>query len=817
MTALTLPLRLLLVLACQAGEPGPAPAEPVRPVLVGQDADTALDLDGGRLELLTKEGRSLAVLPVAVAVRPGRPPRLFSPAGRTAADVLPGSPGDTGPAPPAGVVFRLTSPEVETCAGAGVRAGPFGPILVYGIPYGAFARLEARCTLESGAPGGPYFGRSAAGLPLRAGGREFSAGVSLVAPGWIVIGLARLFADTGARPLSLRGLFAVDDASPPDATAALTIHADGIQLHAGPSVPRGADPVAFDVALPACRELTLRVEGNAIADLLEATLLDAEGATCAVADLLREDEPGIDLFAGALGADLISQGLVPLPPEPDPLGGSVAVVDVEKSPRRSCLPAPLLLPFRAPGGEIIGVGLGQVPGATRFAVEAGRITLNVPALALGRVRDGQDEEQEEEEQLRFFVTVIVGRSLEEVAERYRLTLVASGAAPALRAASSITVPAWWRRPLLFAQPPAGSGRFARYDAFEVEKSVREAEERLGLTDFTLVIDGQWNRSLGDPAPSRDFAKLRTVIAAQHVKGRRVLLRWNLFALEPGALAEVIGVAGTGVADASSRRFRPYVHEVVRNCLIDELHSLGADGFVFGGLELVGDPARARASTDRPASTGLAQIALALAEYRRETDLLCGPGVKLLLSPCALPQCVADQGGILFSASGVDPRTREARVRLLAALSPDLPIFSAPQGESDEDLLRWAARSVAIGVPAVGSRTLARLGDEPARALGAVLSLACLRPLGAPRPLADGRWWMGCDGRCYAETLAGDAGVVVYPERGAAALALIASGDAALPFTPTRLEEGSSASVEMSAQGALLRNGVTGTVYRFRLD
>ncbi|MBI4880716.1 MAG: hypothetical protein HY812_13815 [Planctomycetes bacterium] len=768
MTALALPLRLLLLLAGQAGEPASIPVEPVRPVLVGQEIDTALDLDAGRLELLTKEGRSLAVLPVGLAV--------------------------------------------------GVRAGPFGPILIYGIPYGAFSRLEACCALEGAAPAGPYFGRSAAGLPLRAGGREFSAGVSLRAPGWIVIGTTRLFGAAAAPPHSLRGLFAVDEASPEGAAAALTIHADGVQLYASPSLPRGAEPAAFAVALPLeCRELSLRVEGDAgaIADLLDAAFLGAAGATVAALDLLREDEPGIDLAAGLPAGGLAAQGLVPLPPEPDPLGGSVAVVDVERGPRRSFLPPPLLLPFRSPSGDIIGVGLGQVPGATRFAVEAGRITLNVPALALGRGRDGQEEA--EEEQLRLFVTVVAGRTLEEVAERYRLTLAASGASPALRAASSITVPAWWRRPLLFARQPAGSGPFARYDAFAVERNVREVEERLGLDDFTLVIDGKWNRFLGDPAPARDFAKLRTVIAAQHVKGRRVLLRWNLFALEPAALAAAIGVAGSGVADASSRRFRPYVHEVVRSCLIDELHSLGADGFVFDGLDLVGDPSRLPGPSSPPAGMGLAQIALALAEYRREAESLCGPGEKLLLSPCALPQCVADQGGILFDGSGVDLETREARARFLAALFPDLPIFSAPPEGGAEDALCWAARCVAIGVPAVGSRTLALLDDEQARALGAVLSLACLRPLGAPRMLADGRWWMGCDGRCYAETLPGDAGVAVYPERGAAALALIAGGDAALPFTPTRLEDGGAARVEISGAGALLRNGVTGRVYRFRLD
>jgi len=253
---------------------------------------------------------------------------------------------------------------------------------------------------------------------------------------------------------------------------------------------------------------------------------------------------------------------------------------------------------------------------------------------------------------------------------------------------------------------------------------------------------------------------------------------------------------------------------VRACIGEGLHRLGADGFLLSGTSDLLDPARDAAVGDLDPGVGLRELGWMLRRMRIEVDARELEGA-LLAAPCALPQLVTDHGAIVFDPAG-DRETREARLERIVAAVPDLPVMMRPLEAAPADVLDWCARAVAIGVPAVGSRTLVELSDEEAAALGAILGLASARPLGNPRRDGDD-WRMEYEGRLLAQTLPDRAGVAVFPRRGAALVALTRAGDALLPFRPVAVEGDASVTVEFAERGSVLVGGTTGVVYRLRTE
>jgi len=785
---------LISALLCLSGWVAPAD-DPA--VLEGPEFATEVDPGSGRITIRSAAGETLLSLPVGLSIRPAWPPRVFRKDRAAPLERIEGEAQGALAGRLLAVLMELTDASGEERCSLAIRSGRFGPVLIYGLSGGALgAGAVARGAGLASSPEPVGFGHtpeggkpSVAGVPLA--GRS----VSFAAPGRLSVDLPAWVEGAPVRAFRLGGRFGIDDSSGALAAARLEVLCDGERLFRSPELSKGQPPIGFDLPLPEARELALLATSTgsaaepATVDLIGVVLSGPGGAQRVLGHVLAQAQPGLDLLAANERGSGFPERLVPLLPVP----------------WASFRPAPLLVPFRAGSGWWLGVGLAELPEATRLSFEQNRIRLN-----LDTTRAGADDS------LRLILVVVLAREPAELFARYRASLVDLGGAVAAREIRTLEAPGWWRKPLVLARRPIGSGRTRKYDTFEVAQQVEDVERRLGLSSFTLLLERDWNRLPGDPAPAEGFENLRTLIAAQHVKGRKVLLGWDPGAAAPGSLAARMEVlAGDRVVAGPGRSYRAYVRQVAEQCLSDQHFTLNADGLLLQNLERVTRP-----------ELGLREVGLVLEVHARECARI--EPEALLISACALPQTVGHLGGFLLEAKEA-PEAKEAtaglagldeRAQLVAEGLPELPIFCEPLSVADPDFLAWAVRSAVIGVPVLDGAALSQLDDRQAAALGAVLRLHAERRPGHPERLPDGRRRMIMDERVCAETLERDLGLVVYPERGRAALAVIQEGDVRLPFhprTPHSVEPNTVVLSRDDAGAAILLAAQLGQIYRFDLQ
>lgn len=786
---------ILALLAAAAAQDPPQPAShPVEqdplPILTAGDLTAEIDYESGSLALATREGERIVEVPLGFALRPSSPLRRYRSAGREEAELVT-TDEEEGQRPELlAVHLQLRADGVESPAAVGLRLAKQGAVLMYGVPYAAMRDLA----LPAG-NGRAWRERTSAG-----GGRA----VAVAAPARLALRAAIASGGREAGSLRLRGRLAVADGAPAGSAGVLRIGADGVALHRTEPAGAGGEPIAFDVALPDAREYALELEsgdgGPAELLLLDCAFVGAAESALSLGEVLERGEPGIDLLSGEGGGPSAPGGLVPLG-EP---------FDVAAAGGAGGWLGPLLLPYRAEAGFLVGIGFGLLPDARRAAASAGGVRLDLPtrlyaaASAAVASADGGDTQQ-----ARLPLFIVVGRSNDELLQRYRELLIEAGYAPALRELGALSSPAWWRLPLLLVGPGDGASGNPEFEAFAVEKAVREVEERLGLDAFNVAVDGGWNELAGDPLPSARFADLRAVIAAQHVRGRQVLLRWNLIEAAPDSLADLMGAAEEGaVSQRSGNALAAFLHEVAQRCLEDDFSGLGADGFLIAGLDRVREPS-ARGSIGT--GTGLREIAGLLEPFDRAVHEIKEDA--LLLAPAALPQFARSIGGVLVRGAPAAGE-QDQRIAIAAAAVPELPLAIELRAGDPAELLSRAARAVAAGIPVVPASAVAMLDDEQARALGALLALTAERRLG--RAVLGPT---GCSLRhgdvVLAEELPGGAGVAVYPGRDRALVALARTGDVRLPFAPDALDDADGAAVLLDADGSVLTGGRPGRIYRFR--
>ncbi|MFH0946523.1 MAG: hypothetical protein V2A76_15110 [Planctomycetota bacterium] len=808
-----MPLNMILLALLLAG-----PGDPPVAAIKGELFTTVVDTETGRIAVELKGGERIAEFPVGLGVRPSPAPRLFKTIEAGGSRLIRGDSADDEPGDVLAALLDLKASGIDAPVTLAVRSGPYGPVLIYGIPAPALAGL-APPSGNGAPPNGSYrIGHSLQGLPFRMGGRPLPRdGICLSVPGRVLLRLRNEPEGDPVRSLRLRGSLALGDESPEEFEATLEVRCGGVSIYRSPPVRRGADPIQLDVPLADAGDLELVASGapegapgSAALGLRGFSLHGANRSVESVAERLLLSEPGLDLLAGGSGEASLLHGLEVLPPEPGPGRDGVAVVDLGNCGELSFRPAPLLLPLTTPSGWLMGIGLAYVPDASRFGLELDRVTLNLPSASIRLAED---------EQARLVLAIVLGRTREELAERYLETLANTGSAATGGGLAGLKAPRWWSRPLLLAQPPAGGGRFSPYDTVEVAQRARELEQRFGVDRFTLVLDGPWSERPGDPAPSESFERLRTLIAAEHVKGRKVLLRWDPCAAGPGSLADIVGVVVGGRIDATlGKKYRAYVHEVVRACISDQFHSLNADGLLFRGDHLVRSPDGRAPGPGRDEGIGFRELGTVLETYSLELQQV--DPEALLLTAAAVPQFATSPDGILLPVSGSTPADREAwdaRAALLAALMPELPIYCGPGDGTFAEKLSWAVRSAVIGVPAVHSVDLKTFDEGQARTLGAVLRLAAERQLGRPERLPDGRIRTVIDGRVLAETLEEESGLVVYPVREEAALVLVREvTEISLPFVPSRQQGNEPVEIVATGERTVLRGARVGVIYRFSL-
>ena len=449
-------------------------------------------------------------------------------------------------------------------------------------------------------------------------------------------------------------------------------------------------------------------------------------------------------------------------------------------------PPPFDLAFRS-GAGWFGVGLVQIPDATwmRLAPD-GAVVVNYPIQLLTGFRDrgaGGVVAIHGAQRILAFPSFVFtfGPTLWSALNGYGRALQRLGAAPV--AAPPGRRPRWWGNPILDTwgqQVVDGVARSAAgYTAIWVRRYVAIARARFGLRQVTVVIDSQWQARLGSATPRASFggvAGMRRLIGQLQATGAHVLLWWPLWVdratvipasvpvlLDGHVRADrIVGRLGWPV-DPTAGGFAVRLRRAVDQALGRGPGELGADGLKVDWGSWV----------PRPAAGGFARPALGIgaAALLRWNRLLYADARAVHPGALIDTSAVAPQFGGTTDLVRLYDARREAewqtRARIVSAVDPLIGIdgdgWQLPPGDAVAHLVS----SVVYGTPALYFATAwadqAPITPRQARVLGAILRMAALKPQGEACPAAGGGWSYWSAGSVAAQTLAGDSGLVIYPD------------------------------------------------------
>jgi len=742
--------------------------------LRGDDYRVQVDPRESTMQLELADGQTLVMLPLSVVLRPSWPPVRFENhepvqvlRARSASSPPPDQGDPTDPtqsansAPPddpgdvnaVAVLLNLTAEGVDEAVRAGIRPGPFGPVVSLAVPL---ARETGRKIVVTGGS-------------VR---RDDHDTIVIHAPDELTV----LLQDAGLDPVRVRGVCRTE--GPPDAEFGLQIRADGEALFG--LGPETADGWSFDVVLPPdAGRITFSVREPATRlELVGVTFRTGGpgGRPVPLMTLLESSWTGLDVFESRDGA---TDAEVRVPASSCSL--DLRIDASEASSDGTGIP---FVTLSATADQAIGVGLAQAPDVTYMAAQDDRVLLDLSE------QSGRADTRAGATSMSLNLIVILAPTVDELLPRYHETLQQVGLA---RRRDNGTRPGWWSRPLLLLSPSTTR----TFDARALGQIVNRAQRLLGGAEFTVVVDGPWSLTDGDPRARPAFGDLRSLVADQHLDGRSVLLRWPLLAADIGSLADTYGLSAGNVLDVSqTRQLRDFLADVTRRCLSTELDGLGADGF------LIEDVARGSGLGD---VDRLTRLLAAAATSTREDALLVGP--------LAAPQLGGVEGVLVRDA------TTEKLMRV-ASVRPFGPVYArprlarlvganAPAGNDAQALLEAFARTVVMSAPCIDAAVLDALDPETGAALGAILALTRNRRPGTPERVGS-RIVVWSGDELVAETLQHDAGAIMYPGEDDAVLALTRAGDVVLPFTV----RGEHPDIESDPDGSLLVNGQPGRDYRF---
>ncbi|MGH7608417.1 MAG: hypothetical protein ACREOD_00510 [Candidatus Dormibacteria bacterium] len=553
-------------------------------------------------------------------------------------------------------------------------------------------------------------------------------------------------------------------------------------------------------------------------------------------------------FSGSLGdhpsapATFFSDGSRGLPGAllrygfaPNPLGRSYAsqlLTLVGKLPpfhTAPFAPPPLQLQLRAATGWI-GIGLVQVPDATRLGLTPSNgVAVNYPLRLLARVPDRsaggwvpapRAARRGREAWLKLPSFVITpAPDVVQGLRAYHSALASLGQAPVARPPGRR--PSWWSWPLVDTwgqQNVSGAaGSSPVYTSAWVRHFASTWGHRFGLRHFTVVIDAQWQRHLGEVTPSPRFggmAGMHRLIASLHQQGLRVLLWWPLW-IQQNAERDRLRVDPTALSFGAS------TGRAMRTALGHGRRQLGADGLKVDWGYLVPDPG---ASDFARPQLGVGSAALL--RYMRVLSSAAwhaDPGALVDASAVA-PQFGGTEDEIrLYDARRAV--TWDWRAAIVSAVDPGFPIDGDGWRLDGAQAVPHIISSAVYGVPAVYYATRWSGGEAIsaglARELGAVLRASLGRGQGQPVALADGGWEYFAGGRLSAETLGDDQGLAVFHfGRGQAGIASVVSAGprqlrlplpAGVALGPFRSPRGGSSTRRRGAQ--LLLQLTPGVIYR----
>ncbi|HYY54459.1 MAG TPA: hypothetical protein VFA01_03675 [Candidatus Dormibacteraeota bacterium] len=286
-------------------------------------------------------------------------------------------------------------------------------------------------------------------------------------------------------------------------------------------------------------------------------------------------------------------------------------------------------------------------------------------------------------------------------------------------------PAWWLEPIfcgwgeqcvvadaratdVLTTRAADHATQANYESFVATLEAK------GVVPGTLVIDDKWQATYGGNEPdATKWPQLARFIAAQHRRGRRVLL-W-LKAWDPEGLAAdecVLGADGTPIgADPTAPAYVERVRSSVRRMLVE----LGADGFKLDFTHKIPTAGRTKGGISGLALMHAYVALLHDAMRRVRADaLLLGHAVHPAFDGIVDMVRLNDVPRVLGQPKSY-LAAMEHRARIARAALPGCPIdtdnWPSPDRASFLEYVREQAR---IGVPSLyyTTRIRWRSGDEP---------------------------------------------------------------------------------------------------------
>ena len=300
--------------------------------------------------------------------------------------------------------------------------------------------------------------------------------------------------------------------------------------------------------------------------------------------------------------------------------------------------------------------------------------------------------------------------------RHRNDLVARGAAPPVE---ERRLPEWWSEPIFCgwgaqfhlsettAVAAADQATQVNYDAF---LAVLE-EER--LSPGTIVIDDKWQRAYGtnEPDPAK-WPDLSGWIAAQHERGRRILLWWK--AWDPEGLPPELCIRNV---DGVPIAFDP-TNPVARDLLAQQVTAvLSPDGLDADGLK-IDFTARAPSGvglTLHGASWGIALLHELLATVHAAAKAAKPDALLITQTPHPAFVDVADMIRLNDIIGGYDSVVPQMRFRAAVARAavPELPIDTDDWRMPHRQAWReYAAVKDELGVPSLYFATHVDAGGEP---------------------------------------------------------------------------------------------------------
>ncbi|MBL8768834.1 MAG: hypothetical protein JNL94_15790 [Planctomycetes bacterium] len=782
---------------------------------VGRTARTHVDADTGRLSISDAQGRLVARIPIGMALRPQWPPRTYAPAGHDAilfmnAEASPGEAGEL-----ENVIALLTESEESGRASVAVRGGPFGPVLNWSVPIELLDALSPAVTV-SGEGAASQSGGLTSASPLHIGGEPAPRGLALRAPTRLqfrlrdVLRAVSIGDDVPATGFRLTGRFALDDGCPSGVAVDVSTSADGRALRPPQTLRDDARTMDLDVPVPAAEDLVVAVKAHAqdpdaVVGMLALELDAGSGIVIDLLDVVRSARSGLDLCVDALGGIEWDASYSRASAALDPT--STSSVRIGLDARGVVTFGPQLMVRETEDGRCVGLALTLLPDATVVTLDPDRVGVELPTRLLASRGTGPAA-------VSLSLAVLVADDRTQLLAQYREIVVEHGTSPVVRDLGNLTLPSWWRDPWIVVDARTGE----RFDDVAIERAFADARNRFGLSGSTVVVDGPWYVAPGEPIAGESFARLAAITAQARVRGDHVLLAWDAFRIAPDTFGDVSRVAEQGLVDTTYlSRTQDFLREVTRRTLSRELDAIAADGFVVRGLEAVRDPQASQAVHNPGAGIGVREI-------RRWLEILAveanraQPGA-LVVAPVGAPECIESLGMTWITRDRADDAAVEFAALQLAAAQPDLPLVLGPRrGALSADFereLRFLARAVVLGTPAVDAAELRGLDDARAATLGALLRLPAQRQLGVPTRSRDGTLAAGFADRTYAQTLRGDRGVVVHPDSETALLVVLEDGDVTVPFRVAACEPLlESTAVDDATQ---LTDARRGTVYRLRID